>query len=189
MNTATGNVYLAFNDLRVRDLGLAFVFTRSYNSLDPYIGPFGRGWIHTYGMQLSETSNGGSVVVKYPDGHEATFTPLGGGQYAAATPGVFDTLVKTTIFTLTRPNQIQFRFSLPGMLLSIADRNGNTQTLAYDGSGRLVSVTMASGRPFTFTYDGNGHITMLTDVLGGRTVRYSYDAAQTWYRFRMPQAE
>ena len=175
VNTATGNEYLSYTDLRVRDVGLAFVFTRSYNSLDPYIGPFGRGWIHTYGMQLSESSNG-SVTIKYPDGFEATFTPLGGGQYIAATPGVFDILVKTTIFTLTRPNQIQFRFSLPGMLLSIADRNGNTQTLAYDAAGRLVSVTAASGRTFTFTYGANARITTLTDVLGGRTVRYSYDA-------------
>lgn len=175
INTATGDYYTSRSDLVVPGKGLAFNFTRSYNSLDSYSGPLGAGWTHAYNIFLS--SNAATANVKEADGHQASFTPLGAGNYAAATAGVFDALHQNSdgTFTLTRKNQTRLNFSAAGKLTSIVDRNGNTETLTYDASGNLVTVLDSSGRTFAFTNDSNGRITILSDP-SGRAWQYAYDA-------------
>jgi len=175
INTATGNYYTSRSDLVVPSKGLAFNFNRFYNSLDSYIGPLGAGWTHSFNVFL--TVNAANANVKEADGHQVTFTPTGGGNYSPATAGLFDTLSQNGdgTFTLTRKNQTRFNFSPAGKLTSVVDRNGNTQTLSYDGSGNLISVLDSSARVFTLTNDGAGRITSLSDPTG-RTWRYAYDA-------------
>src|SRR5438552_8258461 len=67
VNTATGNSYVSFSDLVVSGSGLRFHFLRSYNSLDPYSGPLGAGWTHSYNIVLS-VDNSGAVTIKGADG-------------------------------------------------------------------------------------------------------------------------
>ena len=175
INTATGNYYSSHSDIVAPGKGLTFNFTRVYNSLDSYSGPLGARWTHSFNVFL--TVNGGSVTVKEADGHTATFTPTGGGNYTVATAGVFDVLFQNAdgTYTLTRKNQTVFNFSSAGMLTTIVDRNGNTQTLTYNGAGNLASILDSSGRTFTFAIDTNGRITSVSDPIG-RTWQYAYDA-------------
>ena len=48
-----------------------------------------------------------------------------------------------------------------GRLTSIADRNINTVSLNYDGSGNLATVQDTVGRTINFTYDAQGRITQI----------------------------
>jgi RHS repeat-associated protein len=177
VNTATGNYYSSNIDLAAPGKGLALVFTRSYNSADAYSGPLGIGWTHSFNLVLLQNANN-SVSIKEGDGGIIGFTPSGGNGYAAATLGVFDTLKKNNdgSFTLTRKNQIQLTFSGGGQLVSIVDRNGNTQVLSYDGLGNLTTITDSASRLFSLSYDGNSHLVKITDPLN-RSLQYGYDAS------------
>ena len=175
VNTATGNYYSVHTDLAVRGRGLSFAFTRQYNSLDYYSGPLGIGWTHSYNVLLSANPQTGAVTVKNGDGSTLSFTPSGGGAYTNSA-GVYDQLRQNadSSFTLTRKNQIKLNFSAAGQLLTIIDRNGNAQAMAYDAFGNLISVTDTTGRLFRLTYDSNNHLVSLTDP-AGRTIQYAYD--------------
>ncbi len=86
INTATGNYFLSRSDLTVPGKGLAFTFTRSYNSLDTYAGPLGSGWTHSYNILLTADPSSGAVTVKEADGHQDSFTAAGGGAYTPQFP-------------------------------------------------------------------------------------------------------
>jgi YD repeat-containing protein len=62
-----------------------------------------------------------------------------------------------------------------GVLLSIADRNGNLTQLSYDASNRLTTVTDPAGRHLFFNYAASSNLvsTVTSDV--GITVSYAYD--------------
>src|ERR1039458_3059912 len=174
VNTATGDYFNSPTDLTLPGKGIPFIFTRSYNSQDPYSGPMGAGWTHSYNIYLT-VDGSGNVGIKQADGHQDYYAPAGGGAFTPQTRGLFSTLVQNadSSFTLTFKNQTRFNFSSAGRLQAMVDRNGNTQTLAYDGSARLISVIDPSGRVFGFSYDGSGHLTSLSDA-AGRTVHYGY---------------
>ncbi len=186
VNTATGDYFMSHMDLSVPGRGMSLTFSRAYNSLDPYSGPFGPGWTHSFNIALSRDSNTGIVTIKEADGHEDYFAPLGGGSYAPQTVGLFDALAQNpdSTFTLTRKTRTTLNFSAAGKLLSIVDRNGNAQTLSYAGNN-LTSITDSAGRKYTFSYGTNNHIASLTDP-AGRVVRYSYDPAGRLVAVRDP---
>ncbi len=177
VNTSTGNYYFSRPDLVIPGRGLVFNFTRSYNSLDSYNGPLGAGWTHSYNIFVRKNASG-TVTVKEADGHEVLFIPTGGGSYTPGTPGVFDNLTENVngSFTLSRKNQTRLSFSQSGKLLAITDRNGNVQTLLYDGAGNLHEITDTVGRSVVLTYDGNNRIVQITDPIG-RSVTFSYDGS------------
>src|SRR5208337_2017084 len=119
---------------------------------------------------------GGAITIKQQDGSSVSFAPNGSGGYSPSTVGLFDKLQQNSdgSFTLTKHNQISLLFSSAGRLLSLSDRNGNTQQMTYNASGNLVSITDTVGRVFSLSYDGNNHLTSLSDPIG-RTVSYTYD--------------
>jgi RHS repeat-associated protein len=176
INTAIGNYFSTHVDLSVPGRGLSFTFTRSYNSRDPYSGPLGFGWTHSYNIFLTVDAGSGVVTIKEADGHQVSFNPSG-GSYAPATKGLFDNLKKNVdgSFTLTRKNQTQLNFSSSGRLLTIVDRNGNTQTLSYVGIN-LTVITDSSGRIFHLSYDASNRLVTLVDPIG-RAIHYAYDVS------------
>ena len=182
VNTASGNDYITFMDLIVPGKGLRFSFVRSYNDQDPYTGPLGRGWTHSYNILLTSDATG-AVTIKEGDGHQNIFQPNGGGYTAPA--GVYDVLVNTgaNSFQLTRPNQTVLSFGPISSnspiirLLAITDKNSNKQTLAYDALGNLVSFTDIGGATYTFTYDTANHLLTLKD--NGLNRKYSYNCDST----------
>jgi len=66
-------------------------------------------------------------------------------------------------------------FDFDGKLLSITNREGLQQSMAYDGAGHLVSVTDSFGRALQFTYDSQGQLATMTTPAGG-VYSYAYDA-------------
>jgi RHS repeat-associated protein len=172
VNTATGNYVFSRTDLKISGRGFPFAFERTYNSQDPQPGALGYGWTHNFNSGYT-VDGGGNVILRLGDGKTVTFAPNGSGGF---TPqyGVFDTLTADAAgYLLTRKDRSRHRFDGTGRLVSIADRNGNTQTLTYTGS-LLTQVTDTAGRPIAFTYDGGGRITRIIDPLG-RIVSFGYD--------------
>ncbi len=175
VNTATGNYFTTITDLAVPGRGLAFIFSRSYNSADSYNGPLGIGWTHSFNIVLTVNPDS-SVSIKEADGGVVAFSPSTGGTYSPVTVGIFETLLKNAdgSFSLTEKKQTSFNFSPAGRLISVTDRNNNTQTLTYDNLGRLTTVTDTALRAFTLTYNSSNLLAYITDPLG-RTVQYEYD--------------
>jgi RHS repeat-associated protein len=173
VNLATGNYTYQHTDIAIAGKGLPLTVARSYNAQDAYSGPLGTGWTHAYNVRLlfSDTS----VAVVNEEGHQDLYVLQPDSTYAGP-PGVFDQLWRNlngTYDLQRRTDKTVYHFSSSGVLLTIADRNGNTTALAYSGSN-LTTVTDPSGRTLTFTYDGSNRITSVTDPLG-RATAYTYD--------------
>lgn len=186
VDTATGNLYLTFSDLIVPGKGLRFRFIRSYNNQDSYSGPLCRGWTHSYNILLT-VGGSGAVTIKRGDGREDVFQPGGTAGSYIPPPGVHDVLAATGVntYTLTQPDQTVLSFGPVPLnpsiirLLSITDKNGNTQVLSYDSAGNLISFTDIGGGVFQFTYDASNHLTSVHDAALNRTLSYSCDVTNT----------
>jgi len=184
VNMFNGNFWHEHTDLVIPGRGVPMEFTRTYNSLDSRVGPLGPGWTHTYDMRLliDRTDPAKTIVTRVSaGGGRDAFHENPDGTYATS-PGVFDTLVENAnqTFVLTTKNQIRYEFRTDGKLDRVKDRNDNTTTLAYDGTGRLTTVTDASNlRSLAFTYDPTyaTSIKRVTEAPFGRYVEFTYDAA------------
>lgn len=111
------------------------------------------------------------------DGHIISFTVSSGGF--SSEPGVGYRLVTTASggYQLTDEEDNVETYDSSGKLLSIADRAGNTQTLAYDpATGLLSSVTDNFGHEISFAYDSQ-HRLQSVAAPDGSSVRYGYDGA------------
>lgn len=161
-------------DLQVIGRGLPFAFVRTYSSAAPADGPLGFGWTHSYAMGII-AQTAADVTIQMPDGRRDRYIRDGAG-FTPPT-GIFHQLASAADgrLTLTTGDQVRYRFDLDGALISIADRNGNTLTLSYQG-GRLTTITDTVGRSFGLAYNAAGRLSAITDPLG-RTVQYGYDAA------------
>ncbi len=153
---ATGIDTHEHTDLAIPGKGIPLSFTRQYVSTGtPKQGRLGWGWTDNFDTQLTEFS-GGSVLVQRSDGSTSYYKNNGG--VLSPPPGDFSTLVKNGdgTYTLTTQDRVQMGYDASGRLTSMADRNGNTTSLAYNGAGQLASVTDPGGRALTFTYEPGG---------------------------------
>ncbi len=166
--------------------GFPVNIVRSYLLDSTFDGPIGYGWTHSYRMRAVETPTNlianlqliptdGTVQIFNADGTGSNFTPNGDGAYQPPL-GDYRTLAKENdgSYVLRGKSGNSFIFNPAGELISLTDRNGNTQTLAYDTVGRLLTVTDPAGQTTTFTYDTNNRISTITSPLG-KTVTYDYD--------------
>src|SRR5262249_19104015 len=143
--------YHSDTDISLPGIGLPFVFSRTYNSLDS-LSPSGQGWTMSYHDAL--TVNGdGSVWFRADDGQQLLFVPQGGG-FIPVDAGVLATLTATSGgYTVVRPDQERDTFDGAGRLLTKQDENGNTLTFTRDVNGLLSSITDTAGRVLTVTVD------------------------------------
>ncbi|NTV64775.1 MAG: hypothetical protein HGA65_14770, partial [Oscillochloris sp.] len=174
-----GNLVYQHQDVLVPNPGMPFRFARTYNSRDPFCGPLGCGWAHSFSHLLWINENG-EVDLRYPDGSAAIFTP-GSGDTFTSEPGVLDTLSRDgAAYVLTTHDQTRYRFEVVGdpgynaRPIEITERSGNHFALAYDGAGNLATITDPVGRTYQLAYNSNELLISLTDPLG-RVVRYGYD--------------
>lgn len=160
-------------------------FERTYNSargarLTNRAG-IGSNWTHNYERRLAISAPPGSsvlaVTASRPDGKSIAFN-LSGGSYAPDPDQVALRLVKlaSTWQLINADDEIE-TYDAEGKLLSIANRAGLTQTLAYFASGankgQLQSVTDPFGRTLSFAYT-NQQLSTLT-IPGGGTFTYAYN--------------
>lgn len=171
VNPATGNQFQWFRDFIIPGRGLNVDMVRYYNAQLNEDGMFGLGWSSIYDMYLRQYGSG-VIEIRYADGHKGYFTPNGDGTFTAEA-GVNEVVVTTADgYRLTTKDQIFFDFNNSGVLQTISDPNGNSQTLGYNGND-LTTITDSTGRVYTLTYDGFGHVTQI-NTPDGRNYKYTY---------------
>ncbi|CAM3529392.1 putative Rhs family protein [Xenorhabdus nematophila ATCC 19061] len=87
--------------------------------------------------------------------------------------------------TITDKTGIITRFDKEGDIQSWEDKNRNTVTFAYSGTGKnknLTTVSNGMGRKLTFSYNGNNQLTSVSD--GSRSVSYGYDGKDNLISFK-----
>jgi YD repeat-containing protein len=169
-NLASGNFYHSQEILSSKSI----TFTISYNSLDTTKGPLGRGWTHTFNINISEYY--GRLVLAESDGRrvyfndngDSTYSPeVSSGRYATITKNIDDS------YTLTEKSGVTYGFDSTGKIASITDRNNNTISLTYTGNN-LTKITDAYGRETVLVYDANDRIESITDP-ADRATTFAYD--------------
>ncbi len=152
------------------------ILTLSYNSIDTINGVLGKKWTHQYNQSLTSMSSGAILTLKTEDGNVIDFTMTSGVYYPTNISGDTSRIVKNAdnTYTRTTKHNMTYRYNPSGQLTSVADRNGNTTTLAYSGSA-LALITDPNGRTWTITTT-SGVITGVTDALS-RTYTLSYDVS------------
>jgi YD repeat-containing protein len=189
INAGTGNKWQHETDLSGGPLGLAF--DRYYNaSTTASPSNLGAGWSHVYTRSSTLQASGTSVTIRRNDGKEYNFK-LSAGLWVsdADVPDRLEELkdsagVRTGWRYTTAANSVE-TYTASGILVSIADRSGLTQTLTYSDAstpitvapiaGLLLRVTDTYGHQLNFTYDAHSRLSTLTDPAGG-VYRYGYDA-------------
>ena len=181
INLATGNMYFQHADYRAAGLSENLSVIRSYNSQSNFSGLFGMGWSTDYDISLTVESdlrvsvmfNDGSSLYYYrPSSSTSTFA-----AYAPPTDKSNVILnVGANTYTLVLKSNGKYVFNSNGKLISIIDPNGNTTSLAYDGSNRLLTVTSPTGRTLNFAYNASGKVAAISDGAAG-TVDPSYNPA------------
>jgi RHS repeat-associated protein len=175
VNCATGTLTETVPIASVPGRGVPLYLSRSYSSATAGTdGPFGYGWTDSYALSVA-TDSSGTVTITQENGSTVAFTPGSSGTYQAAA-GVLGALLAQPgggyVFT-RKPAQVRFFFTASGQLVKEMDRNDQTTTLGYDGSGHLTTVTDPGGRQLQLTYTGN-HITAVAAPMG-RETDFGYD--------------
>jgi len=181
INAATGNLTIQTADLSIPGRGPGLSFSRTYNALDPTIGPVGYGWADSYNVHVAIDSSTGNATVTNPNGGTVPFTAPTSGTLYQPPPWVTASLNGSSLagWTYTLKSHVAYTFDTSGLLTSITDRNNNEVTLTHDpSSGLLDSVNeVGTGRSLTFTYDTFNSQPRLRTIADstGRDVAFNYD--------------
>jgi RHS repeat-associated protein len=166
---------------------LALAHQRTYSSFSGGQYGNGRGWniypaalynsdpLHyfpcvngTHPVKISFVSQSGGL-------ESFTMTDCNTG-YVPDDPAYHSTVVRNTngAFTVKLKDQTEVTFAADMKLTAVKDKNGNTISYNYDGSGKLTTIADSKGHQLTLTYNDNNLISTLSDW-AGRQVRYTYD--------------
>ena len=158
----------------VSPLGMSF----TYNSqgIEDVTGLKGNGWVHAYTVSLKLLNP--SVLIQRPDGRQVFFNSINGiwtpdSDIPWALTQQKDAGGITIGWKLNLEDDKLEIYDANGKLISIAAREGLTQTLTY-ASGQLTKVTDNFGNSLNFTYNAAGQMATMADPVGNVT-RYSYD--------------
>ncbi|RLP52930.1 MAG: hypothetical protein D6160_18130 [Ketobacter sp.] len=202
VSTVTGNMYHDETDITIKNRGLPYVFTRSYNSGPGRVdqdGPLGFGWTHSYNMSLrsndygkcpnctsaqaSENDNNIPSSISYIDerGGEHTYilNADGAGTRSVAEnpPGEFESLQFNT------PASGQHILSFRNGVKYVFEEVGSPNMLTTkDETARLKYIEDVYNNRLNLTYDGSGRLSAVVDNLGisGRTgLIFTYSGSST----------
>jgi RHS repeat-associated protein len=181
-DVATGNFVMTEHDLSLSTIGVPLDVTRTYNNqtADTVTSDMGFGWTWTYGTNINTAADtNGGLVWEQPDGAKNYFKKNADNTFTGE-QGVFSILSYDPVgltYTITHPDQTKWVFNSTGKLIAQVDTDGNTSTIARDGTGKITTITEPTGRQLTVTYTGS-YITRITDPLG-RTYDYVRSALNT----------
>jgi YD repeat-containing protein len=182
-DVASGNFVFTEKDFSIPTIGYPLEAVRTYNNQTAATvsGDFGFGWTWTYGTNLNTAADAnGGVTWEQPDGAKNYFKKNPGDAAFTPEQGIYSILTydsASLTYTLTHKDQTKWVFNSSGKLISQIDTDGNTTTIARDGTGKITTITEPTGRTLTVLYSGN-FISKITDPLG-RTYNYSYGAANS----------
>ncbi|WP_019419954.1 DUF6531 domain-containing protein, partial [Paenibacillus sp. OSY-SE] len=172
IDVAKGRFYLQATDLVVHDIGDTLELTRSFNSLSPFVGMMGRGWLFAFESSLTRLED--RMFLICTDGHYESFVKQGDvwkNERAGALDYRLSEEPARGRYVVKHKRQTYVYDGATGRLESISDRNGNQTTLAYDEQG-LRTLTTPGGKVLAFTCE-NGKVIKIVDNIG-RKVEYRY---------------
>lgn len=192
INASNGSVFRQDTDLHTSPW---LTFRRFYNSssfvVSTTVGP---KWRHSFDRTInlmpSSGADGGLIYARRPDGSLVRFWSKGGvwtaDTDAAETLAVTKdatTGVSTGYVLRVAATREMETYDIAGRLLSIADDNGATTTLAYSEAatdpavapapGLLITVTDPQGRALSLSYDAQRRLSKVTDP-AGQAATYTY---------------
>jgi RHS repeat-associated protein len=188
INLINGNVWTQQKDYSLPGFGGGLQLARTWNSLWPSsqspapAGTFGLGWWSTYEERLTISAQG-AITYWRGDGDYWFFTAgSDSGSYVLVSPP--DERVSLQYASLTGQYTMTFKdgstriFNGNGYLLSLADRNGNQTTIAYDSSNRIKTVMDPANRVLTFNYANSAIPNLASSVQDavGVIANYAYGA-------------
>lgn len=179
--------------------GIGLHFTRNYcyeSGYHIYKGPLGYGWVHEYGVSLTEFSDG-SISFFSADGSGKFYRPTGKGTYQSPVgeysrlfrdpAGTFQlvftngslwrfrTDLKADFFEDSRGKRVNCQYDPKGMLKSLVDGSGQHLDFEYDAQNRIKKAADSTGRSVTYEYDDDGNLHSVKDT-AEKTTTYHYDA-------------
>jgi RHS repeat-associated protein len=172
--------YLAkIQDAFTPSLGIPLEFNRVFpqDSLHaPYLGPFGRGWMHNYDVHLEEYTDG-RIAFLGAEGFNRWYTSNDDGTYTA-TPGVYNTLTRDPdgTFQIREKDGFLYHFKTDLHLDYLRDTNGNQINAIYNANNQLVQIQHSDGQSFFLEYNPQGRISKFIDQIGRETT-FQYNAA------------
>jgi RHS repeat-associated protein len=175
VNLVSGNLYTTETDMVLKSR-LPLTLQRSYNSVDPQVYLFGRGWLSPYSSHLE--INDSAIIFVQPDGGRKLFT---------ITDGIIDNPIGSNLklsihgdgWQIVNPGGALWIFNSSGSLIAmtrpgLADSSENSIILSYDDNGLLKTVTNPSGQFFSFSYNESNLVSSVSDSTG-RSTSYQYD--------------
>jgi YD repeat-containing protein len=164
------------SDIEFPAPGLDLVVSRQYAQTIAgryALGPFGRGWTHTWDMS-AVTDADGNVTINTPAGaRRFTRQPDGSFRGEAGDPASLVLVGGIDPCILTGDGTI-FEFHADGRLKYVEDANGNRITASYT-DGLLTALVHSGGGQLTIGYDISGRISQITRP-DGHEITYTYDA-------------
>lgn len=178
VNNGTGDETLEQTDVSIGGRGPGLRIVRTYDAFNAAAaseaGPWGYGWRGPYDTSLKVS--GEKVLIHEEGGSTIEFFKSGSGY----TQGGWDQarLEKSgSDYIYTLPEQSKLEFNSEGELVKETERNGNENTLTYDGSKQLEKVTDGDSRSLTFKYNGEGLVESVKDPMG-HEITYAYSSKQ-----------
>ena len=172
----TGDKYLSQNDIQLDGLQ----FTRFYHSINQTSGThrFAPGWQHSYSQYLLLNSNNIPTYAVRENGNHVALLAITNSSLASAdrVPLHLDLIGST--WELQLPSGQKEIYDTAGLLTSVINPAGASQTFTYDPSDRMTSIDADDGQYIHITYKNEygRQIDMLSDH-ANRTYTYDYDLA------------
>ena len=143
-----------------------------YNIQNQNVGIFGRGWTHTYDIQLHFEND--RISMCRDDASQMVFMRAKDGGWESL-HGTFGVLKEDEQqgYSVTDRYECTYVFDRGGRLLREIDAMGNSFCLVYDTNGRLEKAEDKYGNFLSFHYNLAGEIDQLSDHTG-RTAEFIY---------------
>jgi RHS repeat-associated protein len=190
VNLVTGNYFASQLDAAVASVGPKLQIERSYNSLDPRTGLFGKGWSTLLDLRVSWPGGAAGPTLYRSDGRSEFYGANTDGTLASP-QGVGSTLsLSSGVFTLTDPDGTVSQFDSNGRLIKVVDELGHELRVDWSVANQITMSSFASAsastamRNLTLTTTTVAASTVVTSVKtdsvtgqGQSTWTYQYDTS------------
>ena len=163
INFATGNKFHKETDFLLKGPGIPLSFRRYYNSQSEIDGPLGFNWSISFSERVVD--QGDALLLVQADGREVLFPESDDGRFLSQTDELRVMKKTSGGYELSEPEGDLFSFDGEGHLVTVSDRNNNTQTLTHE-DGRLLAVEDNFGRRIEFSYNPDGRLIALSSPIG-----------------------
>jgi YD repeat-containing protein len=200
VNAATGNLVIQSRDDLLVGQGPDAQGLRTYNSQGLMVDDNGDNWQvglarRVYQLTGVANSAGSTVTRRDEDGLETVFTWNAAKSAYLSTDGAgaydslsYNSASQVWTFTDGTSRVVEtYAGANAGRLVSMADTDGNSLSLAYNAAGLVSSVTDASGEVAWYDYNASNQLTQIRTTIKSSAaagapdqtltrVRYTYDS-------------